>query len=258
LSFALFLFCSGSHLLSLQTLNAESLQQSDLTNPTLNAALVNLISGNVSLTLLQGVKGAITLSNLPLSITSIQQGSQVIFYDTTYFTPTTDSPITLSSSFSNFSEPLYHVKFQSVQTSTFQFSVIAAKISTDNTKSMSEITLLGNYVALQLNLTKGIVVMGDLRAACSYVDANWATNPFRTTPSLVWINPDSVSTVKSSNCAYDRIISDNSMLPQSFQVVRDPSLQYEHLSVVATFEFPPTDSVFFFGLNFWQFWARLY
>ncbi|XP_006874934.1 PREDICTED: deoxyribonuclease-1 [Chrysochloris asiatica] len=53
-----------------------------------------------------------------------------------------------------------------------------------------------------------VILMGDFNAGCSYVSpSHWASIRLRTSPTFQWLIPDTAdTTVKSTHCAYDRIV----------------------------------------------------
>ncbi|XP_029426027.1 deoxyribonuclease-1 isoform X2 [Nannospalax galili] len=59
-----------------------------------------------------------------------------------------------------------------------------------------------------------IMLMGDFNAGCSYVtSSHWSSIRLRTSPAFQWLIPDSAdTTVKSTHCAYDRIVVAGALL----------------------------------------------
>ncbi|XP_011374804.1 deoxyribonuclease-1 isoform X3 [Pteropus vampyrus] len=59
-----------------------------------------------------------------------------------------------------------------------------------------------------------IMLMGDFNAGCSYVSpSHWSSIRLRTSPAFQWLIPDTAdTTVKSTHCAYDRIVVAGTLL----------------------------------------------
>jgi deoxyribonuclease-1 len=89
------------------------------------------------------------------------------------------------------------------------FAVIV--IHTSPSDAVEEVGLLHDVV-LDVEATWGeqdVVVLGDFNASCNYVDEDdFLSIPLRTDPGYTWWIPDDVdTTVTTTTCAYDRIVT---------------------------------------------------
>jgi endonuclease/exonuclease/phosphatase family metal-dependent hydrolase len=90
------------------------------------------------------------------------------------------------------------------------FSFVLADVHTKPENAASEVGLLAGVVADAKQRFAGeddFIVVGDYNADCSYMSAGeLATSPFRAA-EFTWVVKDDVdTTVKSTDCAYDRIV----------------------------------------------------
>merc|ERR1712002_80007 len=120
------------------------------------------------------------------------------------------SDFTYSDRGDRFEREPYVVLFQTIgsATSVSQFSVIGLHAKPDD--AVNEIDLMTNVYnkAVSQFSTQNSILMGDFNADCDYVKSSeWSDISLRTDNSFEWLISDYAdTTVKSTNCAYDRIV----------------------------------------------------
>jgi hypothetical protein len=97
------------------------------------------------------------------------------------------------------------IEFQVVETS-FLFTLIGFRAVDDVTKAETEIKNL-MQVYTNFNQTESLLLMGNFRAACSYINpTTFANLEVRTSKQLYWYIDDVTSTYLKGACAFDRLV----------------------------------------------------
>ncbi|KAM6155550.1 deoxyribonuclease-1 [Rhynchocyon petersi] len=119
------------------------------------------------------------------------------------------------------------VRFTSPFTQVKEFAIIPLHSAPDD--AVTEIDALYDvYQDVQKKWgLEDIMLMGDFNAGCSYVSASqWASIRLRTNPAFQWLIPDSAdTTVKSTDCPYDRIVVAGAALQDS--IVPDSAMPFD-------------------------------
>ncbi|XP_003725199.1 deoxyribonuclease-1 [Strongylocentrotus purpuratus] len=118
------------------------------------------------------------------------------------------SSFTFTESQDEFEREPYVVHFSSFDTSASEFSVIGLHAKPDD--AVSEIDALTDVYEQAVSKlgTSNSILMGDFNADCNYVkSSDWSEISLKTDSRFDWLISDSAdTTVKSTDCAYDRIV----------------------------------------------------
>ncbi|KAF5918456.1 deoxyribonuclease-1 [Diceros bicornis minor] len=119
------------------------------------------------------------------------------------------------------------VKFFSPFTQVKEFAIVPLHAAPSD--AVAEIdSLYDVYLDVQQKWNmEDIMLMGDFNAGCSYVTpSQWPSIRLRTNPAFQWLIPDTAdTTVKSTHCAYDRIVVAGTLLQNA--VVSDSAAPFD-------------------------------
>nr|XP_044602922.1 deoxyribonuclease-1 isoform X1 [Equus asinus]XP_044602923.1 deoxyribonuclease-1 isoform X1 [Equus asinus] len=119
------------------------------------------------------------------------------------------------------------VKFSSPFTQVKEFAIVPLHAAPSD--ALAEIdSLYDVYLDAQQKWDmEDIMLMGDFNAGCSYVTSSqWPSIRLRRNPAFWWLIPDTAdTTVKSTHCAYDRIVVAGTLLQEA--VVPDSAVPFD-------------------------------
>ncbi|NP_001075983.1 deoxyribonuclease-1 precursor [Equus caballus] len=119
------------------------------------------------------------------------------------------------------------VKFSSPFTQVKEFAIVPLHAAPSD--ALAEIdSLYDVYLDVQQKWDmEDIMLMGDFNAGCSYVTSSqWPSIRLRRNPAFWWLIPDTAdTTVKSTHCAYDRIVVAGTLLQEA--VVPDSAVPFD-------------------------------
>jgi endonuclease/exonuclease/phosphatase family metal-dependent hydrolase len=118
----------------------------------------------------------------------------------------TDPPA--GSSTDLFQREPFIARFQPLYGDAFDFALITIHTEPDGTpEELSDLPLALDAARTHYGNETDFILLGDMNADCSYLTASEAASlPLRNS-SYLWVVPDNAdTTVKSTDCAYDRII----------------------------------------------------
>lgn len=119
------------------------------------------------------------------------------------------------------------VKFSSPFTQVKEFAIVPLHAAPSD--ALAEIdSLYDVYLDVQQKWDmEDIMLMGDFNAGCSYVTSSqWPSIRLRRNPAFWWLIPDIAdTTVKSTHCAYDRIVVAGTLLQEA--VVPDSAVPFD-------------------------------
>ncbi|XP_046522597.1 deoxyribonuclease-1 [Equus quagga] len=119
------------------------------------------------------------------------------------------------------------VKFSSPFTKVKEFAIVPLHAAPSD--ALAEIdSLYDVYLDAQQKWDmEDIMLMGDFNAGCSYVTSSqWPSIRLRRNPAFWWLIPDTAdTTVKSTHCAYDRIVVAGTLLQEA--VVPDSAVPFD-------------------------------
>ncbi|XP_070086659.1 deoxyribonuclease-1 isoform X1 [Equus caballus] len=126
-----------------------------------------------------------------------------------------------------FSQEPAIVKFSSPFTQVKEFAIVPLHAAPSD--ALAEIdSLYDVYLDVQQKWDmEDIMLMGDFNAGCSYVTSSqWPSIRLRRNPAFWWLIPDTAdTTVKSTHCAYDRIVVAGTLLQEA--VVPDSAVPFD-------------------------------
>jgi endonuclease/exonuclease/phosphatase family metal-dependent hydrolase len=99
-------------------------------------------------------------------------------------------------------------RFQAANDPSFDFTLITIHTEPDGTpQELSSLPLALDSARARYGNETDFIILGDMNADCSYLSASEAASLALRNSSFQWVVPDSAdTTVKSTDCAYDRII----------------------------------------------------
>lgn len=120
-----------------------------------------------------------------------------------------DVYVSANSTMDKFEREPYILAFTSANTDLPEFSMAGIHVSPEN--AVEEINgFYGVFYDMKTQFSiPDAMIMGDLNADCNYVSkSEWAEIPLKLDPAYKWwIGDDADTTVKATECAYDRFIS---------------------------------------------------
>jgi deoxyribonuclease-1-like protein len=99
-------------------------------------------------------------------------------------------------------------RFQAANDPSFDFTLITIHTEPDRTpEELSNLPLALDSARARYGNETDFIMLGDMNADCSYLSASEAASLTLRNSSYLWVVPDTAdTTVKSTDCAYDRII----------------------------------------------------